>query len=215
MSWRALMRRCPTKSFTVVGDVAQTSSAGGTSSWQSALAPYIQDRLQVERLTVNYRTPATIMKHALGMAHAHDLPVTTVTSVREGERGAAIERSAADALESTAAQQVSMLHAEGIGRIAVIIAEHRIPEQVRALHASTGVSAVGSGSSGVDDEISVMTAKDAKGLEFDAVVVVEPAELVDEHGAGDLYVAMTRPTAHLGLVHARPLPAGIVGDSSI
>ncbi|XQL98819.1 ATP-binding domain-containing protein [Brachybacterium sp. UNK5269] len=56
-----------------------------------------------------------------------------------------------------------------------------------------------------------MTAQDAKGLEFDAVVIVEPAELVDAHGAGDLYVAMTRTTQHLGVVHARPLPAGLTG----
>ena len=68
---------------------------------------------------------------------------------------------------------------------------------------------MGTGSAGVDDEIAVMTAQDAKGLEFDAVVVVEPAELVEDHGAGDLYVAMTRPTQHLGVVHARDLPAGI------
>ncbi|MGY5763822.1 HelD family protein [Brachybacterium sp. DNPG3] len=208
MSWRALMRRCPTKSFTVVGDVAQTSSAAGTDSWEAALAPHIQDRLQVERLTVNYRTPARIMGHALGMARAHRLPVTTVTSVRIGDRDARITPVRAEQLESSAAAEVAELHGQSIGRIAVIVAPHRIASQVLALQDATGAAAVGAGSSGVDDEISVMTAKDAKGLEFDAVVVVEPAELVEEHGAGDLYVAMTRPTTHLGLVHARPLPEG-------
>ena len=70
---------------------------------------------------------------------------------------------------------------------------------------------VGSGSDGVDDEIAVMSAQDAKGLEFDAVVVVEPSELLVGHdrGAGDLFVAMTRSTQHLGIVHSAPLPAGI------
>src|SRR5699024_1003738 len=80
---------------------------------------------------------------------------------------------------------------------------------VEELGSRSQLASVGSGSAGIDDEIAVMTAQDAKGLEFDAVVIVEPAELIDSHGAGDLYVAMTRPTTHLGLVHARPLPAGI------
>ncbi|WP_341854942.1 hypothetical protein [Brachybacterium sp. GPGPB12] len=93
MSWRALMRRAPTKSFTVVGDVAQTSSAGGTDSWTAALSPYIQDRLQVEHLTVNYRTPRRIMDRAVAMAQAHSLPVTEVSSVRDGEEDPLFEQA--------------------------------------------------------------------------------------------------------------------------
>lgn len=209
MSWRALMRRCPTKSFTVVGDVAQTSSAAGPGSWEAALSPYVQDRLQVEHLTVNYRTPRRIMDRATAMAHAHDLPITEVSSVREGERDPLIERTEESLLAPVTAAAVKELDAEGIGRIAVIVAEHRLGAVLGALRAVDGLPPVGAGSAGVDDEIAVMTAQDAKGLEFDAVVVVEPAELVEDHGAGDLYVAMTRPTQHLGVVHARALPAGI------
>ena len=209
MSWRALMRRCPTKSFTVVGDVAQTSSAAGPGSWEAALSPHVQDRLQVEHLTVNYRTPRRIMDRAAAMAHAHDLPITEVSSVREGERDPLIEHTEEPALASVTAASVKDLAAEGVGRIAVIVAEHRLGAVLGELHQVEGLPAVGTGSAGVDDEIAVMTAQDAKGLEFDAVVVVEPAELVEDHGAGDLYVAMTRPTQHLGVVHARDLPAGI------
>lgn len=212
MSWRALMRRCPTKSFTVVGDVAQTSSAGGTSSWSAALSPYVQDRLQVENLTVNYRTPARIMERALAMAAAHDLPVTTVSSVREGESDPEILRVGPDELAAGAARAVLSWRDGRTGRTAVITAPERIGEVARALQeqgAVSGQGRIGLGSSGVDDEIAVMSAQDAKGLEFDAVVVVEPAELVEQHGAGDLYVAMTRPTTHLGVVHARDLPEGV------
>ena len=79
------------------------------------------------------------------------------------------------------------------------------------LRSQDALPAIGAGSAGVDDEIAVMTAQDAKGLEFDAVVIVEPAELIDAHGAGDLYVAMSRSTQHLGVVHARDLPAGVAG----
>ena len=211
MSWRALMRRGPTKSFTVVGDVAQTSSAGGTSSWAAALAPHVQDRLHVEDLTVNYRTPRRIMDLALQMAQAHRLPVTEVSSVRDGDRDPLLEQSTGAGLIETAADAAVRLHGERIGRIAVIADGPRITELFEELGSRPQLSSVGSGSAGIDDEIAVMTAQDAKGLEFDAVVIVEPAELIDSHGAGDLYVAMTRPTTHLGLVHARPLPAGIAG----
>lgn len=211
MSWRSLMRRAPTKSFTVVGDVAQTSSAGGTDSWADALSPYIQDRLQVEHLTVNYRTPARIMDRAVAMAQAHDLPVTPVSSVREGDRGPLIERTTDAELAPRTAAAVARVHAERLGRIAVIAVQERVSGLAAALRAQDGLPTIGEGSSGVDDEIAVMTAQDAKGLEFDAVVLVEPAEVLSAHGAGDLYVAMSRSTQHLGIVHAEELPAGIAG----
>ena len=211
MSWRALMRRAPTKSFTVVGDVAQTSSAGGTDSWSAALAPYIQDRLQVEHLTVNYRTPSRIMDRAVAMAQAHDLPVTAVSSVREGDRDPLIERTTATELTARTTDAVAAVHEERLGRIAVIAAQERVDALAAALRSRSGLPSVGAGSAGVDDEIAVMTAQDAKGLEFDAVVLVEPAELIAAHGAGDLYVAMSRSTQHLGVVHAQELPAGIAG----
>jgi len=209
MSWRALMRRAPTKSFTVVGDVAQTSSAGGTDSWAAALSPYIQDRLQVEHLTVNYRTPRRIMDRAVAMAQAHDLPVTAVSSVRDGDRDPLIEWTAVAELAARTADAVTAVHEERLGRTAVIAQQERVEDIISVLRSRAGLPAIGAGSAGVDDEIAVMTAQDAKGLEFDAVVIVEPAELIDAHGAGDLYVAMSRPTQHLGIIHSRDLPAGI------
>jgi DNA helicase IV len=211
MSWRALMRRAPTKSFTVVGDVAQTSSAGGTDSWTAALSPHNQDRLQVEHLTVNYRTPRRIMDRAVSMAQAHSLPVTEVSSVRDGEEDPLISHVEAAGLTAGTAEAVRAVHERVPGRIAVIAAEPRLGDLAAALTALGGLPRIGIGSAGVDDEIAVMTAQDAKGLEFDSVVIVEPAELIDAHGAGDLYVAMSRSTQHLGVVHARELPRGMEG----
>lgn len=211
MMWRALMRRCPTKSFTIVGDVAQTSSAAGTSSWEAALEPYVQDRLDVTRLTVNYRTPARIMDRAQSMAREHELPVTPVSSVREGDEDPRIEQVAEPELGHATAQAILRLRAAAVGRLAVIAAPQRVQALAGELRAIPELPHVGVGSSGVDDEIAVMTAQESKGLEFDGVLIVEPAELLQGHdrGAGDLYVAMTRPTQHLGIVHARPLPSGI------
>ncbi|GAA1488527.1 HelD family protein [Brachybacterium sacelli] len=209
MSWRALMRRAPTKSFTVVGDVAQTSSAGGTSSWSDALGPYIQDRLQVEHLSVNYRTPRRIMDRAVAMAQAHRLPVTEVSSVREGDRDPLIERAGPTELAERTAEAVAAAYADNVGRLAVITIAERVEAVLAQLHRREDVPRAGAGSSGVDDEVAVMTAQEAKGLEFDGVIVLEPAELLEDHGAGDLYVAMTRTTHHLGVVHSRDLPEGI------
>ena len=209
MSWRALMRRAPTKSFTVVGDVAQTSSAGGTSSWSDALGPYIQDRLQVEHLSVNYRTPRRIMDRAVAMAQAHRLPVTEVSSVREGERDPLLERAGPTELAERTAEAVAAAYADNVGRLAVITIAERVEAVLAQLHRREDVPRAGAGSSGVDDEVAVMTAQEAKRLEFDGVIVLEPAELLEDHGAGDLYVAMTRTTHHLGVVHSRDLPEGI------
>ena len=64
------MRRCPTRSMTLVGDVAQTGDPAGTSSWGDVLEPYLQQRWRLERLTVNYRTPAEIMAVAADVAAA-------------------------------------------------------------------------------------------------------------------------------------------------
>src|SRR5699024_3585340 len=146
---------------------------------------------------------------ALQKAQAHRLPVTEVSSVRDGDRDPLLEQSTGAGLIETAADAAVRLHGERIGRIAVIADGPRITELFEELGSRPQLSSVGS--AGIDDESAVITAQDAKGLEFDAVVIVEPAELLDSHGAGDLYVAMTRPTTHLGLVHARPLPAGIAG----
>ncbi|MFC0675503.1 HelD family protein [Brachybacterium hainanense] len=213
MMWRALMRRNPTKSFTVVGDVAQTSSAGGTSSWEEALSPYVEDRLEVEHLSVNYRTPQRIMDPAQRMAEALDLPVTEVTSVREGDADPTLRPAPASELTAQTVLAVQEQLAQATGRLAVIAHASRLADLVDALRSAPGLPKVGSGSRGVDEMVAVMSPQDAKGLEFDGVVLVEPAELLADrtHGAGDLYVAMTRPTQRLDVVHALPLPEGIQG----
>lgn len=213
MMWRALMRRCPTKSFTVVGDVAQTSSTAGSRSWQEALSPFVADRLQVEQLSVNYRTPRRIMHSALGAAEAADLPVTEVTSVREGEHDPHLRRVPAGGLAAGVVAAVQELGEQATGRLAVIAAESELDPISTALLATPGIGSVGTGSAGIDDDVAVMSAQDAKGLEFDAVVLAEPSALLEgtERGAGDLYVAMTRPTQRLEIVHEGPLPAGLTG----
>ncbi|HEY1487244.1 MAG TPA: helicase, partial [Micromonosporaceae bacterium] len=82
MAWRSLMRRCPSRSMTLVGDIAQTSDLAGTSSWDSALRPYVADRWRIEELTVNYRTPAEIMDVAADVLAKIDPDLRVPRSVR-------------------------------------------------------------------------------------------------------------------------------------
>ena len=82
MAWRALMRRCPSRSMTLVGDVAQTSDLAGTTSWDDALAPYVADRWRMSELTVNYRTPSEIMDVAAEVLREIDPTLGVPTSIR-------------------------------------------------------------------------------------------------------------------------------------
>jgi DNA helicase IV len=210
MMWRSLMRRCPSKSFTIVGDVAQTSSAAGTDSWEQVLAPYVEDRLEVEPLTVNYRTPRRIMDVAQSVAEAQHLPITDVTSVREGEWPVGITHTDPSGLATAVSEVVAADQEASIGRLAVLCTAEHLEAVVEALHAREGLERIGTGSAAIDEPIAVMTPQDAKGLEFDGVVVVEPAAMIGarEGGSGDLYVAMTRATQRLDIVHADALPEG-------
>ena len=209
MQWRLLMRRNPLKSFTIVGDIAQASAAAGAASWAAALEPHVGDTWRLEELTVNYRTPAQISEVAEAMAVAHGVNITRSRAVRESEWPVDIVR--AGDLSTAVVETVVADRAIGAGTVAVIVSESLVPEVWAGLEASLG-SDVGRGAAGLNRAVAVLTPQESKGLEFDAAVVVEPQQIIDEiaRGAAALYVAMTRPTQRLHLVTSAPLPAGIV-----
>jgi DNA helicase IV len=214
MQWRLLMRRCPLKSFTVVGDIAQTSSAAGATSWQQALTPFVGDRWTLEELTVNYRTPAQIAEAAVRMANAAGLVVSAPKAVREGRWAPFIDRVAEGGLiprlMETLPEDLDSL--EG-GLLAIIAEEHHLDAVRREVGAVYG-RRLGTGAGGIEQDIVVTSPREAKGLEFDGVVILEPEELLTAAAGkvGDLYVAMTRPTQRLRLIAAGPIPAGIVEE---
>jgi DNA helicase IV len=203
MQWRALVRRCPTRSFTIVGDIAQVSSAAGARDWSSALTPFFKDHWRLEELTVNYRTPAQIAREAARFAEAHGLPITPARAVREGDWP--IEHAHADSAEELASAVVDAVRRDrGIdpaGTVAVIAPVAALAGLDAEFRAAFGAEA-GRGDSGLDHPISLLRAHDAKGLEFDSVVLADPDALMaeSERGASALYVAMTRPTQRLTLV---------------
>src|ERR1019366_1462981 len=208
MAWRMLMRRCPAKSMTIVGDVAQTGDLGGSASWEQSLAPYLGDRWRLAPLTINYRTPAEIMTVAADVLPAIDPSLELPRSVREsgsapwrlavtqGEYPAAV----ADAAQRLAAQT-------GDGKLAVIVPAGRLGELGSAVSAAIPAAAVGENPD-LESPVVVLSVKQAKGLEFDAVLIAEPAEIVAEspRGLSDLYVALTRATQRLGVLHTGTVP---------
>jgi len=208
MQWRLLMRRNPLKSFTIVGDIAQASAAAGAASWAAALEPHVGENWRLEELTVNYRTPAQISEVAEAMALAHGVNITRSRAVRESQWPVDIVRTGD--LSAAVAETVAADRAIGAGTIAVIVSESLVGDVWPALQASLGHD-VGRGAAGLNRAVAVLTPQESKGLEFDAVVVVEPQRIVDEiaRGAAALYVAMTRPTQRLHLVTTGNLPPGI------
>ncbi len=204
LAWRMLMRRCPSRSMTVVGDVDQTGDLAGTSSWRRVLEPYAGDRWRLERLTVNYRTPAEIMDVATELFAGESPP----RSVRETGvppwRQEAPAAELPDLLAKVAAEEAAHV---GDGRLAVIVPASRLADLGRVVVEAVPGTTVGDDPN-LEHTTVVLSVRQAKGLEFDSVVVVEPARIMADspRGRNDLYVALTRATQRLGIVHTDPLP---------
>jgi DNA helicase IV len=213
MMWRVLQRRCPTRSWTVVGDLAQRGSVAGATSWHASLDRVAADRVRVRELTVSYRTPSRVMAVADAMAEANDLPVTPVVSVREGDvPPSRVWRQRGDlgAVVDAVTELTGRRGADRPGTVAVVAPRGELAALVDALSRALP-GQVGDGRRGLSALVSVLGPDEIKGLEFDDVVVVEPAAIVaaSRRGTGDLYVALSRPTDRLVVVHHDPLPAGM------
>lgn len=211
MQWHVLMRRCPLKSFTAVGDTAQGSSPSSAPSWEQAFGPFTDDRLRIEELTVNYRTPKNIVELAEQVAAANGLDITSLRTVREGEYAPVMENyDDAGALLPAAVTAVAAEHERlGEGLVAVIAPEQMVAAVREALVPAFG-KRVGTGAGSMAQDVVALSADEAKGLEFDSVVLIEPAALLEEAGGrvGSLYVALTRSTQSLRVLASRDLPAG-------
>ncbi|MEV1246151.1 ATP-binding domain-containing protein [Nonomuraea sp. NPDC049750] len=195
MAWRMVMRRVPARSLTVVGDIAQTGSAAGARSWGEVLDPYLRGRWREERLLVNYRTPAEIMRVAADVLRVVDPSQSVPESVRDGEAEPRAVRTGLAGLPALVAEELALI---GEGRLAVLTPD--------AAHAE--VAALLPGGGDLEAPVVVLTVTQCKGLEFDAVIVVEPAVIMAQSpmGGQDLYVAVTRATRRLTITHENDLP---------
>jgi DNA helicase IV len=217
MAWRLIMRRCPSRSMTLVGDIAQTGDLAGASSWGEVLSPYVANRWRLEQLTVNYRTPAEIADVADEVLAVIEPGLTPPSSVRStGVPPRAVRLHAAADLDDVLAKVLAEeAGAVGEGRTAVLAPTARVSALRERLLGAPPEPGPDTPDGPADPDVDltspvvVLPISSAKGLEFDAVVLVEPAEVLAEspRGANDLYVAITRSTQRLAVVHAAPLPA--------
>ncbi len=199
MQWRLLRRRGPLRSFTIVGDLAQASVAEAPASWDEAIRA-LGDEFRLERLTVNYRTPRAITELAERRALADGLPITPSRSVRDGDWPVASVRAPAAELADAVVAAVQADRAiDDDGTLAVIAPDALVPDLHDRLAAALP-EPVGFGAEGLRAHVSVLGPRTAKGLEFDAVVVVDQERIAAVDGSGALYVALTRPTQRLTLV---------------
>jgi DNA helicase IV len=204
MQARMIGRRVPGGSMTIVGDLGQASGDHAARSWDDLVRHLPHRRTaRVAELSVNYRTPSEVMELAARVLARATPGLEPPRSVRSTGEWPTFTEVGADELVGAAADAArAELGTTPGGRVAVIAASNRVAELRTALGAPDAGSAV------LEQPVAVYTVDGAKGLEFDAVVVVEPADVVEErqNGLRALYVALTRTTRALHVVHHRPLP---------
>ena len=206
MAWRCLLRRCPSRSMTVVGDLDQKRGHRRPHSWKQALGPAARAFSEEFVLSISYRTPRALTRIAQAVMAQHGTPVLyPMEAVRDVPDCYQVSYTHKDTLKECVSQVVSTLEerldreeGEGKGRICVIVPD----DQAQLWRADE------SGASALDQRVSYLTAAGSKGLEFDSVVVVEPGEIL-EQGSGDLFVALTRATHDLHAVTTTQLPRGM------
>ena len=222
MELRMIARRSLNGSMTVVGDIAQATGSWAHDDWESVLAG-LPDRRPSRRvgLTLGYRIPAPAMALAnrvLPYAAPGAQPPATVRTSGDEPRVVCCDTTGAvrsDALVDALAQVIDEeRNAVGEGNVAVIMPDS-LHETVRAGLSSRQVEIGGPGRTGLDHQVTLVPVRLVKGLEVDAAVVVEPARIVAEEcqGVRSLYVALTRATRRVTVVHAEPLPAVLAEPS--
>ena len=209
MQLRMVTRRSLSGSMTVVGDIAQATGPLAANDWRDVLE-HLPNKKEprVVGLSVGYRIPAQIMELADKVMLAATPGLRAPRSVREGDEGPAIISVAQDAsLIDAVVQRAREVIARGDGRAAIICAEDVIPAISDALNAS-GIKHGLARAAGLDQDLSIVPATMAKGLELDDVIVVEPEAIIaeDPQGLRLLYVTLTRSTRSLSVVHKMPLP---------
>lgn len=206
MAWRCLLRRCPSRSMTVVGDLDQKRGHRRPNSWKQALGPAARAFNEEFVLSISYRTPRALTRIAQAVMAQHGTPVLyPMEAVRDVPDCYQVSHTHKDTLKECVSQIVSAMEerldreeGEGKGRICLIVPD----AQAQLWHADE------SGASALDQRVSYLTAAGSKGLEFDSVVVVEPGAILDQ-GSGDLFVALTRATHDLHAVTTTQLPRGM------
>lgn len=210
MELRVLARRSLGGSMTIVGDIAQATGAWAPQTWDEVLSHLPSRRPpRLHELTVAYRTPAAVLALAERVLPVAAPGLRPPTAVREGGEAPVIipVATAVDLATTVAARAEHERRSVGEGNVAVVAPDSLVEELAAALDAA-GVDHGRAASGGLGAQVTLVPVRLVKGLELDSVVVVEPARIVAEEPQGmrALYVALTRATRRLSVVHAEALP---------
>jgi DNA helicase IV len=188
MEWLVLLWRCPSRSVTAVGDRAQ-SREPFAESWQERLAGVGLPDPRVLPLTINYRTPAILMQPAAAVIHAVRPTVVVPDAIRSDGNPLVLRHFDADAdlVEVALANAQHLVADGGVAGVVAHVSRHRAD---------------------TPDRVTFYTPSELQGLEMDAIVIVEPAELWNdtEAAAASLYVTLTRATQAIVVLHQADLP---------
>ncbi|MFD9813828.1 HelD family protein [Streptomyces sp. NPDC059080] len=215
MQYRAVGRRCTTGSVTVLGDIAQGTTPWATDTWEEALGHMGKPGSVVEELTQGFRVPREVIAYASRLLPAIAPDLREATSIRESAGDFEIRTVRPEALDaSVLAACHDALGKEG--SVGLIVADARVPGLRVALE-EDGLRCLAPGEeTSAEARLTLVPATLAKGLEYDYVVLDEPAAIVDGEpdertGLRRLYVCLTRPVSGLTVVHAADLPEQLAG----
>jgi DNA helicase IV len=214
MELRMIARRSRRGSITALGDLAQTTSPAGQTDWADAVVDLGVPEAQLDELTIGYRVPEPIMAFANRLLPYTAPNVSPPRSVRGVGQDPKIVSVDPLQLVTAAAREASSV--SSTWPLTGVVAPASICDDVGVALGQAGVPFVdGVRLAALGEHVTLLPAASTKGLEFDAVVVVEPSQIVAE-ADGDLrllYVVLTRAVQHLSIVHAQPLPAILTGQS--
>jgi DNA helicase IV len=214
MMLRAVGRRCSTGSTTVLGDLAQATTPWATRSWPEALAHLGKPDAHLEQLTLGFRVPGEVIEYAARLLPVIAPGLAPPTSVRRARGELSVTRAESSAFAGQVASAVGAA-VRAVGSVGVIIPDALLATVVDTL-TSAGLDHVVLGDHEgteveFDAKLDVVPASLAKGLEFDHVVLIDPAGVVAGEadrvtGLRRLYVCLTRAVTSLAIVHTSPLP---------
>jgi DNA helicase IV len=209
MECRALGRRCATGSATVLGDIAQGTTPWATASWQQMLGHLGKQDAGLRILGTGYRVPRQILDFASRLLALIAPGLEPATSVRQDPGSLVITPVTPDALPGALAAACADALTRP-GSAAVIAADDQVAELSKALTEAGQEHAVLDGDSD-SQPLTVVPVTLAKGLEFDQVIVIEPARIAasEARGLHRLYVALTRAVSRLTVIHTDPLPPAL------
>jgi DNA helicase IV len=208
MMLRAVGRQCSTGSATILGDLAQATTPYGVGSWDQALAHLGKPEAHLEELTVGFRVPGDVIDYAARLLPRIAPTLSKPTSVRRA-RGDLTFRRGPDSVQA-AARAVADLVSEP-GSIGLIVPNALVDKANEALQAAGVVHSQLGNIDDIEARVDVVPTSLAKGLEFDHVVLLEPADIAASEtdtltGLRLLYVCLTRAVTSLVVVHEKPIP---------